>query len=318
MIQLSHKIVYMHIFLTLILKLLPLYAIMAAGFVLGRKHSELGHATAIIQINFIAPVVIATSMATLELQSRYLILPAVVLIVCCTVGLTVFAIGRRLWLDNTPNLMAYSAGSGNTGYFGIPVALILFPENMIGLLMLAALGVQLYDNTLGYYLIARGHYSIRDSIKRLVRLPLLHASLLGLIFSALHVKLPLLITATAHDFRGAYIVLGALMIGFGLSKIKEFKPDKLFLSIMLGARFVVWPLLIFGFIAFDRVMLHLFSADVYPILFLIAIVPLPANAVAFALLLNVQPQKAAIAVVASTIIALFYIPAILIILGFIT
>ena len=41
-------------------------------------------------------------------------------------------ISASLWKDNTRNLLAFGAGTGNTAYFGIPVALILFDEKFIG------------------------------------------------------------------------------------------------------------------------------------------------------------------------------------------
>jgi predicted permease len=308
----------MDIFIALVTKLLPLYAIMACGYMLARKHpsSGIGQVISVIQINLIAPLVIGSSVATLDMRGIYLILPVIFAIVCAVMAFLMFYAGR-LWSDNTRNLIAYTGSSANTGYFGIPVALLLFPEHTLGLFMLIMLGFQIHENTLGYYMIARGHYTVRDSIMRLLRLPTLYGCMIGIGLSLADVKLPDLILSVARDFRSTYIVLGALLIGVGLAQAALRKPDGKFLGILLGAKFVLWPLLVYAIIAVDTYALHLFEPMVHRMMFLLAIVPLPANAVAFAMLLNVQPQKAATAVFISTIIALFYIPAILILLGYV-
>ena len=306
----------MEIFITLVTKLLPLYAIMACGFVLGRKTDNLPQAISYLQINLIAPVVMAITIASLPMQSEYMVLPFLFLGLCCAIAGLLFYIGR-IWNDSTRNLIAYTGASANTGYFGIPVALILFPESALGLFMLTMLGFQLYENTLGYYLIARGHYTVRDSFKRLLRLPTLYGCLIGILLSVAEVKIPTLVEAVGRDFRSTYIILGALMIGLGLAKAASFKPDGKFLGILLGAKFILWPVVVFGLIIFDEHITHLFSAQVHQMMFLLSIVPLPANAVAFATLLNVQPQKAATAVFISTVIALFYIPAVLMWMGYV-
>ena len=54
--------------------------------------------------------------------------------------------------------------------------------------------------------------------------------------------------------------------------------------------------------------MHLYNNDIYGILILASIVPLAANTVTWATELKAHPEKAAIAVVISTIFALFYIP----------
>jgi predicted permease len=48
---------------------------------------------------------------------------------------------------------------------------------------------------------------------------------------------------------------------------------------------------------------------------LVAIMPLPANAVAFSLQLNVQPEKTSALVFFSTMFAFFYIPLVMVFWG---
>jgi malate permease and related proteins len=65
---------------------------------------------------------------------------------------------------------------------------------------------------------------------------------------------------------------------------------------------------ILAFIALDRGFLHFYTTVIHQVMVLASIVPLAANTVAIATELKTQPEKAALAVLLSTVFALFYIP----------
>ena len=99
-----------------------------------------------------------------------------------------------------------------------------------------------------------------------------------------------------------------MLIGIGLSELKLNHLDLKFLTLSLLAKFVIWTLLITGLIIIDKTFLALFSEEIHQMMFLLSIVPLAANAVAFSSELKINPEKASLAVFTSTVIALFYIP----------
>jgi hypothetical protein len=63
-----------------------------------------------------------------------------------------------------------------------------------------------------------------------------------------------------------------------------------------------------GLIFLDRYFLHIFGEDVHGVMLLMGIVPLAVNTVVYSSALNVHPEKAAVAVLVSTLIALPFIP----------
>jgi len=75
-------------------------------------------------------------------------------------------------------------------------------------------------------------------------------------------------------------------------------------------KFVVWPALVIALIVIDQNYIHLFSAnpEVYQVMFLMSIVPIAANTVAYASFTKVEPQRAAFIVFSSTVFAIAYIP----------
>src|SRR5690606_25831099 len=75
-------------------------------------------------------------------------------------------------------------------------------------------------------------------------------------------------------------------------------------------KFVVWPALVIALILFDQQVTHLFVGrnDIYQVMFLMSIVPIAANTVAYATFLKTEPERAALIVFVSTIFAIVYIP----------
>ena len=110
------------------------------------------------------------------------------------------------------------------------------------------------------------------------------------------------------SFRGAYSVLGMMMIGLGLASINRFSIDYLFLGLTFLEKFILWPFIIFLVLVLDNLWLRLYTPAIHKVLVLLSIVPLAANTVAFATELKAEPEKAALAVGLSTLFALFYIP----------
>jgi len=188
------------------------------------------------------------------------------------------------------------------------VTVAVFGEKAIGIVALLILGGIFYESTLGFFITARGHHTVTESLNKLFKLPLLYAFFLGLILNMAKIPLSRIYFDTVLLFRGAYTVLGMMIVGLALSEITDFRIDFKFVSLAFLAKFFLWPLLMLLVILADINLFRLLNRDTYQIMFLLSLSPLAANTVSFATILKVQPQKAAIAVLLSTIFALIYIP----------
>jgi predicted permease len=230
-------------------------------------------------------------------------------VICCLIALLFLVVGTFVFKkDSTKNLLAFASGSGNTGYFGLPVVLILFGNQAFSIAVLCSLGYILYESSVGFFLMAKGNYTAKKSLTRVVKLPSVYAFFIGLLFNYLHINLGDIATTTIESFKGAYILFGMMMIGMGLVTITIRHIDFKFLSISFLAKFLFWPAVIFGAIFLDKTFVHFYGQNIYNVLILMSIVPLAANTVTFATELKVYPDKAALAVIISTLFALFYIP----------
>ena len=180
----------MDIFFNLSLNLIPLYTLIAAGWVAGRALGIEGRNIGSLVIFMILPVVAFGYIANMDIQKTF-ILPPIAYFSILTISIfTLYAIGRKIYSDNRANLLAMCGSQGNTGYFGLPLAILLLPEPMVGVFMIANIGSMLAEATVFYYIANRGHFSVKQSLIRLAKFPNLYAIIFGLIFSIYDIPLP--------------------------------------------------------------------------------------------------------------------------------
>jgi len=296
------------VFLALFLKLLPLYVLIGLGFFAGRKFRIPRDAVAFLLIYIIAPIVVFEGVRTVSLRGDTLVLPLVFLLLCSVLCGVFYLAASFFWRDATKNLAAFASADGNSGYFGIPAAIALFSPSILGVIVLGSLGFLLFESTVGFFVLAKGNFTFRQSIEKVLRLPLLPAFVLGLLANVFHVGLPAGFDAAMTDVRGAYTVLGMMMIGLGLTGLPRRSMDLKLIGFTSVAKFVCWPLLMVGILLLDAHVLHFFSTESRHAMMLLSMIPLAVNTVALSIIVKVHPDKAAFTVLVSTIVALFYIP----------
>lgn len=298
----------MTIFTLLLTKLIPLYAMIVMGYIAGKKLGVSRDSVGVIVLYLLVPLIMLSGVIKADITPATLLLPLIAYGLSAALCIAFLWLNRRIWQDGTPNILACAAGTGNTGYFGLPVAIALFDEKTVAIYIILILGVTIFESTLGMYIAAKGHYSAKEAFTKVLRIPTIYAFFLGLLFHILQVPMPAVFWDFIGDIRGAYIVLGMMIIGLGLAAMPHFKLDFTFISMAFLAKFVAWPAAVFSFIWLDNAMLHLYTPQVHQALILLAIVPMPANSVVIATLFNTHPEKTASAVLLSTLLAIIYVP----------
>lgn len=291
-------------------KFIPFYLIILLGFIAARLLRAQKETVAKLLIYIIVPIVIFFGTLQVKLTVSVLSLPILFCAICTILSLVFILVGKRLWApgDNTKNLLAFTAGSANTGYFGLPVGIMIFGNDAFGIITLCTLGYVVFENTLGFFITARGNYSAKESFYKLLKIPTVYAFFLGLSVNFLRLDLGSVALGAMENFKSAYTVLGMMMIGMGLAAAKKSSFDFKLIFSSFAAKFIVWPLVMFIIIYLDKTYFHIYSEFVRNVLFYMSILPLAANTVTFATELNVKPEKAAVAVLLSTVFVLFYIP----------
>ncbi len=292
----------------LFVKLLPLYLNIFLGWLAGKKLQANQETITKMVFYIINPLIIFNGVYHTPIDSRILSLPILIFFIASTLCLVFYYMTKGVFQGSARNITAFSAGSGATGYFGLPVAMMLFPPQTQGFYIMGLLGISLYDNTLGYYMSVKGTHSRSACLKKVVRLPTLYAFGLGLFANYIQVPLPEIYHEFIGPMKGVYIVLGMMIIGLGLAGLKSFKFDLKFIGFTFLAKFLAWPVIIISIIVIDEQFFGVYEPAIYQVLLLISIVPLAVNMVLMASLADFQTDQAAGTVLLSTLFAIFYIP----------
>ena len=293
----------------LLSKIIPLYALIAAGFVLKRTLKLEVHTIAALLVYFLAPMTFFAAVIGPDFEGRLLILVGLMLATTSFIGGLTYCLSRS-W-GSLAGVVAFASAIGNTGYFGLPLVLALWGPAALPMVVAIVMGSVLFEVSLGFYLMARGHYSPRESWRKMLHLPSIYAFGLGLIIHYAQMKISPAIFNFLDLFKSAYSVLGMLLIGVALGemagKIRQMAFWLKGMLLALGMRFLLWPILAAGTIVIAR---HL--GIVWPLAekvwFTLSAVPIGANTVAYATELKQPAKYAAILVAISTLLGLILLP----------
>ena len=294
--------------LVLLYKLLPLYITVGLGWLAGRYLQASGSHIAGIMLYIVTPSVIFAGVMAAPLSPSVIALPFMVFALCSFLALLHLAVARRWVGDASANLIPLSVGTGNTGYFGIPVALLLFGEQALAIYIVCMLGTTLFENSVGFYLAARGRFGVSDCLRKVVRLPALYAFTLAVILNLSDIGMPEVLVPLFDNLRGAYSIFGMMIVGMSILSMRGLAGNLRFTALAFFGKFVSWPLLALGFWWLDSQVTQIYDLPVYRAIFLIAITPIAANTVVIATLLNTAPKQVAGTTLLSTVLALVYIP----------
>lgn len=300
----------MSLFFIILLKIFPLYINVVLGYLSSKLLDVKRESIATLLIYILGPIVVFSATLSVKIDLAVAFLPIFLYVFCSIIAFAALFIWGKSWSNPTGNILAFSAGTGNTGYFGIPLAIIFFPPALADIYIFTVLASLLYESSTGFYVTAKGNFSVKESLLKISKLPILYAFILGIALNLMGVRIPDEISAYTSQFKGAYGILGMMMLGMGLIGLKgeEDNWDKKFISITFILKFVFWPLAMLGFIYLDKTFFQFLYDDLYKVLFLFSIVPLAGNTVTLAVLLNAKPEKASLAVFLSTVVSIIFIP----------
>jgi malate permease and related proteins len=301
-------------FLELLSKIYPIYITILLGFIAGRVYKLDGKPIASALFYIIAPVVFFNYIAKTHLTMQTASLPILVFIIAFCVCIGAYLFGKAIFKDKRANIFALMSATANSGYFGFPIALMLFGEEVGGMYLLAMMGTTFAESTICFYIAASGNYSARDALFKLLKLPNLHALILGCFFSLAHITLPHTMDGFMANMKATYSILGVFIVGLlASSGIKHIDVKYTFWAICM--KWVVYPLIALAIVFIDKNYIHFFTPVHHQILILLCIMPLPGNGPIIAEILGLFPQKNAIAVLLNIILAVIYIPIMIILLN---
>lgn len=291
----------------LIAPLWTLLAFVGLGWLCARRLSVDPRPIATLLIYLIAPLTFFRGLTLGGPTPTYLLLTLATFVTASLVCLLVMRLVRPFFPAQEAALLAFSGGTGNTGYFGLPIAMVLLPPEGVTLYLFCLLGVTLYEFSVGFYISARGQFSVRQSLGKIARLPLLYAFLAAMVVSGVGLTVPAPVMEGLEVFPSTYTLLGMMIIGMTLGRVSIREVDTRFIVACFAVRYGLWPLLAGVVVIALRSTLGI-SDELALALLLIGVVPMAANVVVVAMELSIRPEKGAVAVLLTTLAAPLLIP----------
>ncbi|MGE5503858.1 MAG: AEC family transporter [Actinomycetota bacterium] len=289
---------------TLAVKLVPLYLLVAAGFVLGRVFKVDSRDLGKLALYLLSPAVVFKGFYGARLDTALVALPLAVFALASVAALLAHKGAARLWSDGRERIAAFTVATGNTGFFGIPACLSLVGPEALPVAVLVSFGATAYENTVGFYVVARHGAGVAAALMRVARYPGLHACWLGALLNATHTAVPVPVSQAVELLAAAYVPVGMMIVGLGLAAVKRLRLDLGFTAFAFACKFLAWPLLALAVVR----LLPGLDLTTQRVLMVEALTPLAAVTVVHATLNDIHPDRAAVAVAASTLFALVWLP----------
>lgn len=296
---------FSHVFFQIISVLLSVIVGFSAGKLKGVERDSI---TSLLFF-FISPIVFFAIPASSKLGMHEISVALVTFFISTTMSVGVYYFAPSKWQGKIRNMLAISAGTVNAGYFMLPVASTIFDDYTLTIYTMLIMGLNIFEISIGYYLcfsdLDKGFHGI---VKQMLRLPTLHAFVLGCLFSIFGFNLPDFFDDFVFNMRSTYSVLGMIMIGLSLSKIEKFEMNKEFTLFMLAIKFILYPFIANLLILLDKYAFHLYDNSCYQALQLISVAPIGANTIIIASMIGLPQERMATTVIISCVVALIYVP----------
>ncbi len=283
-----------------LISLLFVYVFILLGY-MGKRFfkSDMNEKTlTIFSVYFLQPFVAMWGFSTAPLHHDHLTIPLLYLGIIALLLLPVIWIARLLFEDIKERTIFSIAGLvGNTGNIGIPLGLALFGEESVIYTTLINLANVFVVYIIGVYIYSRGSLSIRKSLINIVKIPIIPASVVAILFNLYDVQL----SAQIREFfkMGAYggIVLQLFLLGTFLYGLKPNEISRKLLLGTLAQKFLLLPLVAIIILSFTDLPLF-----VQAIIVMEMMTPLAIANINLASLYDCRPKDAATLILLSTLL----------------
>lgn len=287
----------------LFLKISMLISVSVIGWVIGRKWKVSPKDISTLLVYVISPFVIFTSILESPSNLSYFTFSIGAFLTAGFLAAGAYVLANVFWGCSKRNLFSFAGGTGNTGYFALPIVLSLFEPSQWAVAIFIIIGINIYEFTLGYFITARGMFSTQECVKKVLSLPIIYATILALTFKYLGITVHDEVLSFMDNFKGAYSVLGMMVIGMTLSSYRKLELDWTFSFASIGWKHICVPVI--GVFLFTWLGVEQSSLVVIA---LMLATPMAGNVVVVANQLGVHPQIAATTVMMSTFFSIVSIP----------
>lgn len=203
----------------------------------------------------------------------------------------------------------------NSGNYGVPVVLFAFGSVAFDYGVIMMVFQSILMNSIGIFFASLGgeaQATWRDSMQRVIRMPLIYAALLGVIFQLASISLPEPLMQGISLIADASIPTVMLVLGMQLAVIVRKKVAYRYVTAVTVIRMIISPAVAVAILLILPVTDDLLRA----VLIVQAAMPAAANTTMFALQFGTEPDLVSFTTLITTLISLVTIPAVLFFVAF--
>jgi predicted permease len=298
----------MVLFNIVFLKIVTILLNVLIGFLAAKYSGVVGRSMSSLLFYYITPIVFFSIPASASINFKSFTIGIIVFLISSLLCIISFRFFKKIYHDSSANLLAFSSGTANSGYFMLPLASKLFDKDTLGIYMIGLIGMSIFESSVGYYVLYKNVSSFKETIIKMVKLPILISFALGCIFSISGLTIPIFLSDFLSSTKEAFSLLGMILVGLYLYELKKFEIDKKFTIYSFISKFLIYPLVVNILILIDKYILHIYSTEYYNALVMVSIAPIAVNTIVMSSLMEQKPERAATTVLLSCIFALLYIP----------
>jgi predicted permease len=291
------------------LSVVAIYSFILIGFFAKKKFGDEidEKSLTLLSVYFLQPILAFWGLNGLEINSDLIIAPILYFCIVVFVMFITLILSKKMFSDEKDrSIFTVTTLITNTGNLGIPLGIAIFGENSVAYTMMVNIANLLFIYTFGVYYYSKGNYTVKESIKNVIKLPIIWFALLALSFNYFGIKVPPQIGQALQMGAYATIVIQLMIFGIYMSKVKVKEIDiKLNMSVN-SIKFLLLPLVGF-FVLYSIDYLGYVGAIVFMQLF----TPLAVNNVNLASIYECKPIKVTSLILTTSIL---FIPLVTILL----
>ncbi|MBK3493747.1 AEC family transporter [Viridibacillus sp. YIM B01967] len=300
--------------MSLFLIILPVLIVFAIGFI-GQKYIGFDiKSISTVALYLMSPFLAFRTFYTTPLTMDYLYIAIFAIMLTIFLFLCTWGCSFLLKASRSEfSAMILGAVFMNSGNYGAPVVLFALGAAGFDVAVIIMVIHALLMNSLGIFFASIGgsqKATIKQSIKKVLRMPLIYAALAGITLEFYHITVPETVMAGVSLVAEASIPTVMLVLGMQLAVISAKKVNYRFVSAVTIIRMILSPILAATILLFMPL-----STLIKSVLIIQAAMPAAANTTMLALQFDTEPDLVSFTTFVTTIISIVSIPVVLYFLG---
>jgi predicted permease len=224
--------------------ILPVFLIFALGYV-GQKRLRLDvKSLSTASMYLMSPLLVFRTLYTADIDRQYMIVTVFSLALCLIlIGWVKITARIRGYTKSEENGLILATAFMNSGNLGVPVVLFAFGQAALHYAIVIMVVQTILMSTLGIYYAAKGSAAGGQAIASVVKMPIIHAAVLGLLWNACGWEVPRSLLQVIDFVADAAIPTIMLALGMQLAEIPLNRLDWEKVGFSLVSRLILSPVI---------------------------------------------------------------------------